>query len=455
MHMIDVMKKLQEIAEDGYDNEDIQRGIDAAGKHTVAEAQSPAQKAAFQKMLDAKKGDNVGEGAITGNDDDDEGVAKPKQPKAKKPWMPTQDGDLGNYVPKASQMKALEGTVSEKVSNLYPSDPGQDDEGDDEGSNPRLKDRYYPNDPGQDDEGDPEGANPRLNPNKPIQKDADIERLKKTAGITSGGFKPIYNVDGSLADIAKDSGYTSIGGAKPAPDISVNPGPTPIDGNDPGQDDEGDDEGSNPRLNPAPDISAITGNDGDDEGSVNPSPTPSDPGQDDEGDDEGSNHSPGERDPDPLNMRGGMGIKDYMKKHGIKDRLFSTHKEVKQGKYDTSKIKEDDDIQEVHEDGIDEAVVEVPVNELAELMQLAGYTDYAEKIEEYANEPEEDYMDAEEQLIGLSGGLNGPKKMYAAAAGGDNPMDQEPREVTESTFESFYKKYDKFVAELTESEQDK
>ena len=36
MHMIDVMKKLQEIAEAGYDNEDIQRGIDAAGKHVVA-----------------------------------------------------------------------------------------------------------------------------------------------------------------------------------------------------------------------------------------------------------------------------------------------------------------------------------------------------------------------------------------------------------------------------------
>ena len=35
MHMIDVMKKLQEIAEAGYDNEDIQRGIDAAGKHVV------------------------------------------------------------------------------------------------------------------------------------------------------------------------------------------------------------------------------------------------------------------------------------------------------------------------------------------------------------------------------------------------------------------------------------
>ena len=128
----------------------------------------------------------------------------------------------------------------------------------------------------------------------------------------------------------------------------------------------------------------------------------------------------------------------------------------KDGSYQTSDDEanefddEDDDSEEIATE-----TVEVPVNELAELMQLAGYTDYAEKIEEYANEPEENYMDAEEQLIGLSGGLNGPKKMYAAAAGGDNPMDQEPREVTESTFESFYKKYDKFVAELTESEQDK
>ena len=125
---------------------------------------------------------------------------------------------------------------------------------------------------------------------------------------------------------------------------------------------------------------------------------------------------------------------------------------------DWESLEEEEAVEEVHEDDASEDVqetVEVPVNELAELMQLAGYTNYAEKIEEYANEPDEDYMDAEEQLIGLSGGLNGPKKMYAAAAGGDNPMDQEPREVTESTFESFYKKYDKFVAELTESEQDK
>lgn len=125
----------------------------------------------------------------------------------------------------------------------------------------------------------------------------------------------------------------------------------------------------------------------------------------------------------------------------------------KDGSYQTSDDEanefddEDDDSEEIATE-----TVEINVNELAELMQLAGYTDYAEKIEEYANEPEEKYMDAEEQLIGLSGGLNGPKKMYPAAAGGDNPMDQEPREVTESTFESFYKKYDKFVAELKDSE---
>ena len=111
----------------------------------------------------------------------------------------------------------------------------------------------------------------------------------------------------------------------------------------------------------------------------------------------------------------------------------------------------DDDIQEVHEDEIDEAVVEVPVNELAELMQLAGYTDYAEKIEEYANEPDPEYMDAEEQLVGLSGGLNGPKNMHTPASGGDNPMDKEALKTVE---ENLYKSYKDFLeeAELTEKE---
>lgn len=159
-----------------------------------------------------------------------------------------------------------------------------------------------------------------------------------------------------------------------------------------------------------------------------------------------------------ANKFGGVDKKDMMKvaamlKRGDKSGALKYAKtlDTDPKEYIMSLIGEETELDEAEV----EETVEVPVNELAELMQLAGYTDYAEKIEEYANEPEEDYMDAEEQLIGLSGGLNGPKKMYAAAAGGDNPMDQEPREVTESTFESFYKKYDKFVAELTESEQDK
>ena len=40
MHMIDVMAKLKEIAESGYDNEDIQRGIDAAATQVFAEEEA-------------------------------------------------------------------------------------------------------------------------------------------------------------------------------------------------------------------------------------------------------------------------------------------------------------------------------------------------------------------------------------------------------------------------------
>ena len=239
MHMIDVMKKLQEIAEAGYDNEDIQRGIDAAGKHVVEknvepiiEAQSPAQKAAFQKMLDAKKGD---------------------KPEA-------EDEDEEEAVEEA--VEAVEEDADDGVEEVH------------------------------EDE----------------VVDETVEAVEE------GGFN-------------KDGSYQTS-----------------------------DDEAN-------------------------------------EFDDE------------------------------------------------------DDDSEEIATE-----TVEINVNELAELMQLAGYTNYAEKVEEYANEPEAEYMSAEEQLIGLSGGLNGPKKMYPAAAGGDNPMDQEPREVTESTFDTFYAKYDKFVAELKDSE---
>jgi len=110
-----------------------------------------------------------------------------------------------------------------------------------------------------------------------------------------------------------------------------------------------------------------------------------------------------------------------------------------------------EEIEEVEEEAVEEATVEVPVQELADLMQLAGYANYADKIEEYANEPDEDYSDTEDQLIGLSGGLNGPKSMHTPAAGGDNPMDKEALKTVE---ENLYKSYKDFLeeAELTEKE---
>ena len=119
----------------------------------------------------------------------------------------------------------------------------------------------------------------------------------------------------------------------------------------------------------------------------------------------------------------------------------------KMGKLDDPTTK----LPQVAEEEVEETV-EVPVAALAELMQLAGYENYADKLAEYENEPEEEYSDTEDQLIGLSGGLNGPKKMYPAAAGGDNPMDQEPREIEESmgiaeVENKLYRSYQAFLEE--------
>ena len=66
-----------------------------------------------------------------------------------------------------------------------------------------------------------------------------------------------------------------------------------------------------------------------------------------------------------------------------------------------------EEIEELPEEEVEETI-EIP-EELNAIMQLAGFDGY-KPPQEYANEPEEEYMDAEEQLVGLSGGLNGPKK---------------------------------------------
>ena len=57
MHMIDVMAKLKEIAESGYDNEDIQRGIDAAATQVFAEEEAEVfeKRRPGQKIIEACK----------------------------------------------------------------------------------------------------------------------------------------------------------------------------------------------------------------------------------------------------------------------------------------------------------------------------------------------------------------------------------------------------------------
>ena len=111
------------------------------------------------------------------------------------------------------------------------------------------------------------------------------------------------------------------------------------------------------------------------------------------------------------------------------------------------------DEEEIEEQAVEETVA-VPVQALEELMRLAGYENYEAKIDEYENDPEPEYMDSEEQMMGLSGGLNGPKKMYPASADGDNPMDQEPREIEESLAESFYTEYSQMIEELKAEDAD-
>jgi hypothetical protein len=101
----------------------------------------------------------------------------------------------------------------------------------------------------------------------------------------------------------------------------------------------------------------------------------------------------------------------------------------------------------VKEEAIEETV-EVPLSELADLLRLAGYENYEEKLSEYENDPEEKYFDVEDQLIGLAGGLNRPKTMHPTVAGGDNPMAVIPIKVDEADmFEKIYQNYQSFVKE--------
>ena len=146
---------------------------------------------------------------------------------------------------------------------------------------------------------------------------------------------------------------------------------------------------------------------------------------------------------DMLKLAGRSGVMGLSENNIIAESLELDEEEVEEA-------------DEVEEEAVEEAeveeTVEVPVSALSELMRLAGYEDYEAKINEYENDPEAEYMDVEDQMIGLSGGLNGPKKAYAAAAGGDNAMAQEPTEVEESLEESFYKEYSQMIEELKDAD---
>ena len=148
-----------------------------------------------------------------------------------------------------------------------------------------------------------------------------------------------------------------------------------------------------------------------------------------------------------IDIEDGMDKEEFEKEYPGRGDMYD---EIKQEIIDRA----DEDIEMEDDCGCDEeavdAMVSVPVQELQDILQLAGYENYSDKIQEYANEPEEEYGSIEDQMIGLSGGLNRPKKSYPASAPGDNPMDQEPREVEETmeaVEEKLYKSYKDFLEE--------
>ena len=73
--------------------------------------------------------------------------------------------------------------------------------------------------------------------------------------------------------------------------------------------------------------------------------------------------------------------------------------------------------------GLDSSSMSMPMPAPAKTMPMALAMDTAEKEEEeFSNAPDEKYSDTKYMTKDLSGGINGQKKMYKPAAGGDNPM---------------------------------
>jgi len=334
MHMIDVMKKLSEIAEN-YDNEDIQAGIVAAGKTHSVVAEETVQEGAVKDMMQ----------------DVEEGMTKAEFEKK----YPGQDYD------------AIKKDIEEKM---------------DESKEANVEEVH------EDVESD----------------ETELDRMLYLGGVMGSSSNNIMikeNIEEASIEEAAQDGVVEIGYdansttfKTPYGEVTAN-----YSSNSRAYDDFDADNNqlgdvlNNMDQHPSFDMS------------------------------DGINHD---------------NVEDYI--------TMSVKKMSSMDEADVQETVED----AVEEGAVEEASVEVPVQELQDILQLAGYENYAEKIEEYANEPDEEYGDAQEQMVGLSGGLNGPKTHYPAAAGGDNPMAVKALKVTDDVYEGFYSKYDKFVKEFNE-----
>ena len=438
MHLIDVMTKLKEIADSGYDNEDIQRGITAASKHQVNED----VQSEYKELLSSLKGQNERKRAKMLADFADkhklDGMYDPES------GYFVYSGNEGPEIAGSGSMKALKaldamGLVPDNVraaKGLPPREKAKPSGGDADPAgmtgadaaatrpNPTTASDFGGDDTpddapdrdvevidlmpatasGADDNDDSERIDPGMPPSGPAGVGAGIRKGKYNRdAINMNEIEEVHEdveeENTALEDILRLAGRSGVLGMnKPVSIVAES-----LELAEGYMKDRMTADAESMELE---DFLLTWGN-------------------------------------DKYNKQFWQGVNSVPYDHEIDESL---------------ELDEEDEVEVAECDAVEEEAVEetveVPVSTLADLMRLAGYTDYQEQVDEYANDPAEEYMDAEDQLIGLSGGMNGPKKMYPAAAGGDNPMDQEPREIEEVAeaeedfTSSFYKKYDAFLESL-------
>jgi hypothetical protein len=379
--MIDVMAKLKDIAESGYDNEDIQRGIDAAATQVFAEEEAVAEEELSEKRGSKKR-------SMQKND-----VANDKEPVEEEEEvveegyyeMPPMDRERYTDIP------GLEGPFTTRSGKVVYYDPKEGKYYD------RDSDMYLSYEEFKDyDQSRPE--------------DFKITKMELPKSMEKESVEEVHEdveEDTSLDDMLKLAGRSGVMGLSQNNIIAES---LELDEEDEVEVREDTQENEVKRV-----IAKILGR-----------------------------YRPltyDDFDNEDLNSA----LYDFFSNSGEIPYDVVTSGDPNEWIFD--KLNSLGMTEDLQEEAVEETVA-VPVQALEELMRLAGYENYEAKINEYENDPEVEYMDVEDQMIGLSGGLNGPKKAYAAAAGGDNAMAQEPTEVDESLEESFYSEYSKMVEDL-------